>query len=77
MTIYNTASITPELRDMIPNGTHQFDRCEDCDNRNYEAYMGIKYYLRYKRALCDAYVDCRDGLKWRDKKDYSQQQQGR
>lgn len=77
MPIYSTASITPEIRDKIPNGMHQFDICEDCKNANYEQYMNIKFYSRYKLALCDACVDARDGLKWRNKTNYSQQQQRR
>ena len=69
-TIYKTSSIIPEYRDKIPNCT-KFDLCEDCNNENYEDYMNIKYYIRYKLALCDACIDCRDGHKWRNKKDYS------
>jgi len=70
-TIYKTNSILPEYRDKIPNATGQFDRCEDCNNVNYEDYMNIKYYSRYKVVLCDCCVDNRDGHKWKNKNDYS------
>ena len=70
MAVYNTKSIKPEHRDLIPNYT-QFNLCEDCNNRNYEPYMNIRFYSRYKLALCDCCVDCRDGLKWRNKRDFS------
>lgn len=66
-TTYKTSSILPELRDKIPNGTRQFDRCEDCDNCNYDDHMNIKFYSRYRLALCDCCVDARDGHKWRNK----------
>lgn len=71
MTTYRTSSIKPDHRDKIPNGLYQFDVCEDCNNRNYEPYMKIRYAKRYKRALCDACLDCRDGLQWKNKNNYS------
>ena len=70
-TIYQTISITHEIRSKIPNGAH-FDVCEDCGNKNCEAeIMEIVYYTRYKKALCDCCVDCRDGWQWEGKKDYA------
>jgi hypothetical protein len=69
--VYRTASIKPEMREHIPNATHQFDVCEDCGNANYDVYTNLKFYSRYKLVLCDACVDCRDGHKWRNKADYS------
>lgn len=70
-TVYRTASIKPEYRDMLQNGL-DFDTCEDCSNKNYEAeIMDIVYYSRYKKALCSCCVDNRDGWKWEGKKDFS------
>jgi len=73
MTVYNTKSIKPEHRDLIPNYT-QFNLCEDCLGINTESQMTIRFYSRYKLALCDACVDCRDGLKWHNKRDFSHRQ---
>lgn len=74
MMLYKTSSTTPEIRDRIPNGTNHFDVCEDCQNENYENYMDVRYYSRYRRALCDACVDARDGWRWPNKKDFSHKQ---
>lgn len=70
-TIFRTSSITADMREHIPNATHQFNVCEDCGNANYDDYMNIKFYSRYKLALCDACVDCRNGHKWSNKADHS------
>ena len=70
-TIYRTNSIIPEYRDKIPNRT-EFDVCEDCNNVLYKpSHMSIRFREKYKLVLCDACVDCRDGLKWKNAKDFS------
>ena len=68
--VFDITSLSSDIRAELPNGV-KFNVCEDCNNENYEEFMNIKFYVRYRLALCDACVDCRDGLKWAGKKDYS------
>ena len=65
--MYNTDSITSETRKNIPNGTN-FNKCEKCGYRP-RGYIrkSVRFYVRYKTALCDECVDANDGIPWKEK----------
>ncbi len=75
--ICRTSEITDAIRNRIPNRL-EFDCCEDCGNKLFNPlHMNIRWRVKYKLALCDACVDCRDGLKWIGVPDYSQGQEAK
>lgn len=63
---YSTKSITPEIREKIPNGFREFDVCENCgfDAKNCideDSWKAVVFRKRYNMALCDECTDKKDG----------------
>ena len=64
--MYSTKSITPEIREKIPNGLRQFDICEccglnqlTCDEK--DNWKSIVFRKRFNLVLCDECTDKKDG----------------
>jgi len=70
--IYRTETLTEELRDKF-NGrivNLYFSTCEHCKayHKKIDRGIAIRYYWRYRKALCDRCVDNFDGITpWSDR----------
>lgn len=68
--LLDTKEFTDKYRVEKCNGIRQFNKCEYCGYETKEGDgIGIVYYHRYKKVLCDRCVDNKDGLTvWSDKR---------